>query len=146
MRTKTGTASFSAPEIFTTDMATIYDEKVDVWSAGIVLNMMLSGVIPFQSDDISKLVHEILNVHPKFSELLHDCSMEALDLVTRMLDKNPKNRPSAQQCLEHPWLSSKMSLDSILSLQHKKTSVLMRASDNLSQRRESKMSGKLCKI
>lgn len=95
MRTKTGTASFSAPEIFTTDLA-IYDEKVDIWSAGIVLHMMLSGVIPFQSDDIKELVHSIINVHPNFSELLHDCSQDALDLVTRMLDKNPEKRPSAK--------------------------------------------------
>lgn len=146
MRTKTGTASFSAPEIFTSDMATIYDEKVDVWSAGIVLNMMLSGVQPFQSDDVSKLVHSILNEHPNFSELLHDCSSEALDLVTRMLDKDPDERPSAQQCLEHPWLSSKFSLPSDdLTLRKQKT-VLMRASDNLSQRSKLKQSGKLSKI
>ena len=40
MRTKTGTVAFSAPEIFTQQ---VYDEKVDIWSAGIVLYMMLSG-------------------------------------------------------------------------------------------------------
>ena len=46
MRTKTGTANFSAPEIFSSSL-TEYSEKVDIWSAGIVLHMMLSGVIPF---------------------------------------------------------------------------------------------------
>lgn len=40
MMTKTGTVAFSAPEIFTQQF---YDTKVDVWSAGIVLYMMLSG-------------------------------------------------------------------------------------------------------
>lgn len=40
MMTKTGTVAFSAPEIFTQRE---YDEKVDIWSAGIVLYMMLSG-------------------------------------------------------------------------------------------------------
>ncbi len=40
MMTKTGTVAFSAPEIF---MQKEYDEKVDIWSAGIVLYMMLSG-------------------------------------------------------------------------------------------------------
>lgn len=34
MMTKTGTVAFSAPEIFTDS---VYNEKVDVWSAGIVL-------------------------------------------------------------------------------------------------------------
>jgi serine/threonine protein kinase len=40
MMTKTGTVSFSAPEIFQNFN---YDEKVDIWSAGIVLYMMLCG-------------------------------------------------------------------------------------------------------
>jgi len=40
MMTKTGTVAFSAPEIF---IERVYDEKVDIWSAGIVLYMMLCG-------------------------------------------------------------------------------------------------------
>ena len=40
MMTKTGTVAFSAPEIF---LQSVYNEKVDVWSAGIVLYMMLCG-------------------------------------------------------------------------------------------------------
>jgi len=40
MMTKTGTVAYSAPEIFTQK---VYDQKVDVWSAGIVLYMMLTG-------------------------------------------------------------------------------------------------------
>ena len=42
--TKTGTVTFSAPEIFTQK---VYDEKVDIWSSGIVLHMMLCGQVPF---------------------------------------------------------------------------------------------------
>lgn len=44
MMTKTGTVTFSAPEIF---IQKVYDEKVDIWSAGIVLHMMLCGQVPF---------------------------------------------------------------------------------------------------
>ena len=44
MMTKTGVVQFSAPEIF---CQSEYDEKVDVWSAGIILYMMLSGTQPF---------------------------------------------------------------------------------------------------
>lgn len=47
MMTKTGTVAYSAPEIFTQKF---YDEKVDVWSAGVVLYMMLCGEQPFYSD------------------------------------------------------------------------------------------------
>lgn len=53
MRTKTGTVAFSAPEIFT---QSIYDEKVDIWSAGIVLYYMLSGKLPYENENMPKLV------------------------------------------------------------------------------------------
>jgi serine/threonine protein kinase len=45
--TKTGTPAFNAPEIFTEK---VYNEKVDIWSAGIVLYMLISGHLPFEND------------------------------------------------------------------------------------------------
>ena len=53
MMTKTGTVAFSAPEIFTQKD---YNEKVDIWSAGIVLYMMLTGQQPFLEENVAKLV------------------------------------------------------------------------------------------
>ena len=53
MLTNTGVVQFSAPEIF--DQNTGYDEKVDVWSAGIVFYMMLAGIQPFVDEDVSKI-------------------------------------------------------------------------------------------
>lgn len=63
MMTKTGTVAFSAPEIFTQKF---YDEKVDVWSAGIVLYMMLSGDQPFFHEQVAKLVQSITTESPNF--------------------------------------------------------------------------------
>ena len=37
MMTKTGTTLYKAPEIFS-QQGDVYDEKVDIWSAGIVLH------------------------------------------------------------------------------------------------------------
>jgi serine/threonine protein kinase len=56
MITKTGTVAFSAPEIFTQSE---YDEKIDVWSAGVVLYMMLSGLQPFYDASMPMLVKKI---------------------------------------------------------------------------------------
>jgi calcium/calmodulin-dependent protein kinase I len=56
MMTKTGTLAFSAPEIFT---ALFYDEKVDLWSAGTVLYMMLCGQQPFEHEHVPKLIQMI---------------------------------------------------------------------------------------
>lgn len=65
MLTKTGTLAFSAPEIFTfnyykylTDCSydVIYSEKIDIWSAGTVLYAMLSGHLPFEDENVAKLI------------------------------------------------------------------------------------------
>ena len=56
--TKTGTVAFSAPEIFSQK---VYNEKIDVWSAGTVLYMMLSGMQPFFHEFVPKLVTKITN-------------------------------------------------------------------------------------
>ena len=50
MMTKTGSVIFSAPEMFHSGH---YNEKIDIWSAGIVLYMMLSGKQPFFSENIA---------------------------------------------------------------------------------------------
>lgn len=49
MRSNTGLVQFNAPEVFDGEP---YDDKVDVWGAGIVLFMLLSGVAPFMNEDL----------------------------------------------------------------------------------------------
>ena len=49
MLTKTGKVAFSAPEIFTQSS---YNEKIDIWAAGVMLYMMLSGVSPFENENL----------------------------------------------------------------------------------------------
>lgn len=65
LMTKTGTVAFSAPEIFSQP---IYDERVDVWSAGVVLYMMMTGHQPFEDDNIAKLVEKIVHSDIDFEE------------------------------------------------------------------------------
>jgi len=49
MMTKAGSVIFSAPELFHSGQ---YNDKIDIWSAGIILYMMLSGKQPFFSENI----------------------------------------------------------------------------------------------
>lgn len=53
MLTYTGTIAYSAPEVLAGD---IYDERVDVWSAGVILYTMLVGKEPFQSEYVKNLI------------------------------------------------------------------------------------------
>ena len=101
MMTKTGTVAFSAPEIFTQKF---YDEKVDVWSAGTVLYMMLCGDQPFYDDNVALLVQKITTRAPDFNnDSFNNVSQEAISLIRDMLDKDPLSRPSASECLKHSW-------------------------------------------
>ncbi len=56
MMTKTGSVIFSAPELFHSRQ---YNEKIDIWSAGIILYMMLSGKHPFFSENIPQMIQMI---------------------------------------------------------------------------------------
>ena len=49
----------------------LYREKVDLWSAGIVLVMMLTGEHPFNTDDTKQLFKEIMN-----GEMLVECAID----------------------------------------------------------------------
>lgn len=101
MMTKTGTVAFSAPEIF---MANTYNEKVDIWSAGVVLYMMICGNQPFYEENVPKLVHQITHEEPDMTDAgFRDVSSEGLELLKKMLQKDPANRPSADEALKHPW-------------------------------------------
>ena len=85
--TKTGTVSFSAPEIF---QNVNYDEKVDIWSAGIVLYMMLCGKQPFQSQNIPELVKYITTSEPDIKNDLEEVSSLGIDLLQNLLQKDPE--------------------------------------------------------
>jgi serine/threonine protein kinase len=101
MMTKTGTVAFSAPEIFTQQ---VYNEKVDIWSAGTVLYMMLCGHQPFDNENMAQLVKQITSDEPDITaEGFLDVSSEAIDLLERMLNKDPDQRPSATECLKSSW-------------------------------------------
>lgn len=138
MRTKTGTVAYSAPEIFTQN---VYDYKVDIWSAGIVLYMMLSGKQPYEGENMVQLMKMITSLEkpPHMDSDLKDISMEARDLIEQMLTKDPKQRPDANVVMGHVWLarSSNIRLSTAGSL------ALSGVSDKLGQRRQSKIEGRV---
>ena len=91
MYTYTGTIAYTAPEVFRIGE---YDQKVDMWSLGVVLYTMLIGHEPFRAEFVKDLIEKIKNEEFTFddNELI---SEEAKDLITNLLSKNPKERMSA---------------------------------------------------
>ncbi|XP_077215902.1 calcium-dependent protein kinase 21-like, partial [Tasmannia lanceolata] len=91
-----GSAYYVAPEV----LRHSYGKEIDIWSAGVILYILLSGVPPFWAETEKGIFDAIL----QGGTLGHWISNSAKDLVKRMLTKDPKKRISSGQVLEHPWL------------------------------------------
>ncbi|KAJ2729104.1 serine/threonine protein kinase [Coemansia sp. D1744] len=109
MKTVCGTPMYVAPEVLTVRQAGMYDNLVDVWSLGVVLYICLCGFPPF-SDEMSPppMRDQIISGMYNFPSPYWDSvSPEAIDLVSRMMQVDPKNRITVDQALAHPWLKAR---------------------------------------
>ncbi|KAL9316639.1 hypothetical protein ACSQ67_017640 [Phaseolus vulgaris] len=96
-----GSAYYVAPEV----LHRSYGKEVDIWSAGVILYILLSGVPPFWAETERGIFDSILQGHIDFeSSPWPSISSSAKDLVRKMLTKDPKKRITSAQVLEHPWL------------------------------------------
>ncbi|GAB2277795.1 Calcium-dependent protein kinase 33 [Dionaea muscipula] len=96
-----GSAYYVAPEV----LRRRYGKEIDIWSAGVMLYILLSGVPPFWDETEKGIFDAILKGHIDFeSKPWPSISSSAKDLVRRMLTQDPKKRITAAQVLEHPWL------------------------------------------
>ncbi|CAD8164277.1 unnamed protein product [Paramecium octaurelia] len=100
MWTRTGSLFYQAPEIF---MGGGYDEKIDIWSAGIILYQLLFGQLPFQSETILDTI-EMITDSKLNSIFLSQLNPLIQDLLKRLLEKDPNKRLSAEGFVLHPWL------------------------------------------
>jgi calcium-dependent protein kinase len=98
-----GSYLYASPEAIDGD----YNEKSDIWSAGVILFLLLSGTLPFfgkNQQDTNRLISECdLIFDPLHWE---DISLNAKLLIGNMILKNPSKRISAKEALDHPWFDS----------------------------------------
>merc|ERR1719225_255582 len=123
--TPVGSAEFMAPEVVEAfmddserDLA--YDKKCDLWSLGIIMYILLCGYPPFSGNCGSQcgwnqgepcnacqelLFHSIQDGGFDFPDTeWREISLDAKDLISKLLVKDPRKRLSAEQALEHPWI------------------------------------------
>ncbi|WOL04930.1 calcium-dependent protein kinase 2 [Canna indica] len=96
-----GSAYYIAPEVLRRN----YGKEVDIWNAGVMLYILLSGVPPFWADTERGIFDAILQGEIDFeSPPWPSISNSAKDLVKKMLTQDPKKRITSAQVLQHPWL------------------------------------------
>ncbi|KAH9310566.1 hypothetical protein KI387_025601, partial [Taxus chinensis] len=96
-----GSAYYVAPEVLRRN----YGPEIDIWSAGVILYILLSGVPPFWAETEQGIFDSILRGYTDYaSDPWPSISSAAKDLVKNMLNQDPKKRLTALQVLNHPWV------------------------------------------
>lgn len=93
-------AAYMAPEQFT-EGAT---EKSDFYSLGVMLYEMLSGKLPYRPDTISRMHKDKVNAPvPSVATHVMNCPIWLNQIVTQMLDPNPRNRPHSAKAINNAF-------------------------------------------
>ena len=84
--TTLGTAAYMSPE---QAKGAEVDQRTDIWSFGVVLYEMLTGILPFKGDYEQAVIYSILNEEPEYPDQIPE-PIKAL--LQKALAKNPDDR------------------------------------------------------
>ena len=92
-----GTTEFVAPEVV---KGNPYTKAVDIWSMGVLFYFVVVGRTPFEEISSQEILRKILEADPVFPS---DTEETVVDLIRRMLDKEPEHRITLAEIQAHPF-------------------------------------------
>ena len=96
-----GTLAYVSPEVL---KGTGYGKEVDLWSCGVILYLLVSGQLPFDSADRDVVVEKTLEGRvPLERKAFASVSEECKALIQGLLTVEVERRFTCQQALNHPW-------------------------------------------
>eukprot|EP00993_Chasmostoma_nieuportense_P002446 NODE_323_length_2410_cov_13.563294_g301_i0.p1 GENE.NODE_323_length_2410_cov_13.563294_g301_i0~~NODE_323_length_2410_cov_13.563294_g301_i0.p1 ORF type:complete len:702 (+),score=150.91 NODE_323_length_2410_cov_13.563294_g301_i0:56-2107(+) len=98
-----GTPNYIAPEILDGGKHG-HSYEVDIWSLGVIMYTLLVGNPPFETNDVKTTYRKIRNNSYSFPEGVH-VSMAAKNLIQRILQSCPENRPTLADLENDPWFA-----------------------------------------
>ncbi|XP_066090965.1 aurora kinase A [Saccopteryx bilineata] len=98
-----GTLDYLPPEMIEGRM---HDEKVDLWSLGVLCYEFLVGKPPFETSTYQETYRRISRVEFTFPDFVTE---GARDLISRLLRHNPSQRLTLKEVLEHSWITANSS-------------------------------------
>lgn len=96
--TMCGTPNYISPEVATRSS---HGLEADVWGIGCMLYTLLTGKPPFDTDAVKSTLTRVVMADYKMPVGI---SMEARDLISRLLKKNPSDRIKLEEILDHPFM------------------------------------------
>jgi calcium/calmodulin-dependent protein kinase I len=103
INSRVGTPTYVAPEVLKNAP---HDERVDLWSVGVVIFVLLVGYPPFLDEDQTNLFLKIRNNEWVFYEDdWKHISQDAKDLIEGLLVADPSDRWSISECLRSKWIN-----------------------------------------
>ena len=100
LKTACGSCPYIAPEMIKEQK---YTANVDVWSVGVLLYMLVVGKFPFEGEDVGTMMQRIVYSNPFFPPFV---SPPLVDLLKKMLCKDPQRRITLDDIKRHPWFSA----------------------------------------
>ncbi|KAJ4302979.1 hypothetical protein N0V90_001870 [Kalmusia sp. IMI 367209] len=96
-----GSPAFMPPELCVARHGEVDGKAVDIWSMGVTLFCLLFGRIPFERHGMIELYQAIRMDQPEYD----DCDENLKDLLSNLLEKDPRKRITMEQIREHPWVT-----------------------------------------
>ena len=99
-----GTLTYCAPEIIVDEP---YSKAVDLWSLGIMTYLMVSGKLPFNSEDENEIARQVVYDEPDYTRnpVWKNISSECKDFIKKLLNKDQNKRMTIKEALEHKWIN-----------------------------------------
>jgi hypothetical protein len=99
LKTACGSPAYASPEMV---RGNLYTRAADIWSAGILLYAIIAGELPFDDENVQRLLQKIVYTEPKFPGHM---SPPLIDLLQKMICKDPEMRIDLPGIVMHPWFS-----------------------------------------
>jgi Ca2+-binding EF-hand superfamily protein/tRNA A-37 threonylcarbamoyl transferase component Bud32 len=103
MRLPCGTLTYVAPEVLQMNG---YGREVDLWNVGVILYVLLRGRLPFESRHNNEIIEKTLRAQLFIERdaAWDTISMDAKNMIRKLICSDPKKRLTVQKALEEPWL------------------------------------------
>jgi calcium/calmodulin-dependent protein kinase I len=130
LKTRCGTIGYLAPEMLRNSS---YDDRVDVFSVGLIMYELFAGSQLFDRTNVNQKTLLKMNAQCLFTLEHLDIEPECMNLLSRLLERDPNDRISLDEALSHPWLRGRITQDSFMIFNNRDRQNNLGSSYNISR-------------